>query len=91
MRNRDPVGFDTWLEQAKGSLLASFASGLQRDGDSIRAAFEEIWSTGPVEGQINKLKLIKGVCMGGPNKICCDRWYSPNNQSTMTTQRLARR
>ncbi|MFK4821433.1 transposase [Ochrobactrum quorumnocens] len=59
MRNRDPVGFDTWLEQAKGSLLASFASGLQRDGDSIRAAFEEIWSTGPVEGQINKLKLIK--------------------------------
>jgi len=59
MRNRDPVGFDTWLEQAKGSLLASFASGLQRDGDSVRAAFEEIWSTGPVEGQINKLKLIK--------------------------------
>lgn len=59
MRNRDPIGFDTWLGKAEASLLAQFASALRRDGDAIRAAFEEVWTTSPVEGQINKLKLIK--------------------------------
>jgi len=59
MQNRDPVGFDAWLLQAKTGLLARFAFGLERERDAIRAAFEEIWSTSPVEGQINRLKLIK--------------------------------
>jgi len=59
MQSRDPVGFDAWLLQAKTGLLGRFARGLEREGDAIRAAFEEIWSTSPVEGQINRLKFIK--------------------------------
>lgn len=64
MRNRDPKGFDNWLDDAQGSALTSFADGLLRDRAAVRAAFEESWSTSPVEGQINRLKTIKRQMYG---------------------------
>ncbi len=64
MRNRDPAGFDQWLDDANGSALASFVDGLLRDREAVRAAFEESWSTSPVEGQINRLKTIKRQMYG---------------------------
>jgi transposase len=41
------------------SELASFAVGLSRDIEAVRAAITQPWSTSPVEGQINRLKTIK--------------------------------
>jgi transposase len=64
MRNRDPAGFDAWLDEAGESELASFTAGLLRDRQAVRAAFEEDWSTSPVEGQINRLKTIKRQMYG---------------------------
>lgn len=64
MRDRDPAGFDQWLDDAHGSALASFVDGLRRDRAAVRAAFEESWSTSPVEGQINRLKTIKRQMYG---------------------------
>ena len=61
---RDPVEFEPWLAQALGSAIASFARGLRRDIDAVRAALILPWSTGPVEGKINKLKLIKRSMYG---------------------------
>ena len=55
---------DQWLAQALGSAIASFARGLRRDIDAVRAALALPWSTGPVEGKINKLKLIKRSMYG---------------------------
>ncbi|NML12978.1 transposase, partial [Sphingobium sp. AR-3-1] len=61
---REAVEFEPWLAQALGSAIASFARGLRRDIDAVRAALILPWSTGPVEGKINKLKLIKRSMYG---------------------------
>lgn len=44
--------------------LGVFADGLQQDVDAIRAALSLEWSNGQVEGQINRLKLIKRQMYG---------------------------
>jgi transposase len=55
---------DPWLAKTLGSALASFARGIMRDIDAVRAALTLPWSTRPVEGKINKLKLIKRSVYG---------------------------
>jgi transposase len=55
---------DCWLQQAETSALASFAAGLRRDEDALRAALTEPWSNGQVEGQVNRLKVIKREMYG---------------------------
>ncbi|MDE8653724.1 ISL3 family transposase [Novosphingobium sp. H3SJ31-1] len=61
---RKAAELDPWLAQTLGSAVASFARGLRRDIDAVRAALTLPWSTGPVEGKINKLKLIKRSMYG---------------------------
>ena len=39
--------------------LRNFADVLQRDAAAVKAALTLPWSNGPVEGHINRLKLIK--------------------------------
>ncbi|MGF7212940.1 transposase [Skermanella aerolata] len=56
--------FDVWLATARDTELASFAQGLKRDYAAVRAALTEPWSTSPVEGQINKLKVLKRQMYG---------------------------
>jgi transposase len=55
---------DGWLAAAAGTPLGSFAEGLGKDLAAIRAALETPWSTGPVEGQISRLKTIKRTMYG---------------------------
>lgn len=61
---RKAAELDPWLARTLASAIASFARGLQRDIDAVRAALTLPWSTGPVEGKINKLKLIKRSMYG---------------------------
>nr|WP_085033069.1 hypothetical protein [Ensifer aridi] len=44
--------------------MASFATGIERDIEAVKAALTEPWSTSPVEGQINRLKMIKRQMYG---------------------------
>ncbi len=53
-----------WMGTARDSPLASFARGLDRDRRAVQAALTEPWSTGPVEGHINRLKLVKRQMYG---------------------------
>ncbi len=56
-----------WLAKAEASSCAevrSFASGLRQDEAAVAAALTESWSNGPVEGQVNRLKLIKRQMYG---------------------------
>ena len=64
VRRRQADRLDGWLDAAKGSALAGFASGLKRDLAAVRAALSLPWSTGPVEGQISRLKTIKRAMYG---------------------------
>jgi transposase len=53
-----------WLTEAKTSLLASFAQTIERDVDCVSAAMREPWSQGCVEGNVNRLKVIKRQMYG---------------------------
>jgi transposase len=61
---------DAWLIQAKHSGIAelkSFAQGIGRDYAAVHAAFSSPHSNGQVEGQVNRLKLIKRQMFGRAN------------------------
>ena len=67
VRNRDFEGFDRWLPQARACAVPDmqrFASGLEADLPAVRAAFSSPWSSGQVEGQINRLKYLKRQMYG---------------------------
>jgi transposase len=67
VRDRAPDRFDPWLKQALRSTLRplrSFAKHLSADYDAVRAAVTLGWSNGPVEGQINRLKMLKRTMYG---------------------------
>lgn len=59
----DPAGErDIWLDAARLSdipALKTFASGLERDGTAVRAAWAAPWSNGQAEGQISRLKMFE--------------------------------
>ncbi|MDT8296422.1 ISL3 family transposase [Roseomonas mucosa] len=52
------------LAAAEKTELASYAANLCRDIDAVQAALDLPWTTSPVEGQINRLKLIKRSMYG---------------------------
>jgi transposase len=67
IRKKDGDRLDPWIADAKGSLVSSFAMGVERDKSAVRAAITEPWSNGQVEGQIAKLKLVKRQMCGRAN------------------------
>jgi transposase len=62
VRQRQPAQLEPWLRRAAQSSLAPFrrfAKGLRADLVAVQAAVTLPWSQGPIEGQINWLKLLK--------------------------------
>ena len=67
VRERRPDLLDPWLDAARaGDVLEvkRFAIGLKKDYAAVRTAVELPWSNGQLEGQVNRLKLIKRVMYG---------------------------
>lgn len=67
IRKRNASALESWLEGAIESgipELRTFATGIKRDQAAILAALTYAWSQGQVEGQINRLKLIKRQAYG---------------------------
>lgn len=67
VRGRQHGQLDGWLEKAENSsveALQQFAEGLRGDYDAVRAAMTLAVSNGPVEGQINRLKMLKRQMYG---------------------------
>jgi transposase len=62
--NRDSAAWPGWLQSARTTALANFASHLMRDEDAVLAALKTPWSNGPVEGHVHRLKLIKRQMYG---------------------------
>ena len=55
------------MQQAATSALAAFrrvAKSLQRDYAAVKAGVTLPWSSGPVEGHINRLKMLKRQMFG---------------------------
>lgn len=61
-------GLDAWIEKAHGNSvmreLRVFADGIERDYAAVKAALTLNWSNGQVEGQVNRLKLLKREMYG---------------------------
>jgi transposase len=67
VRNRQPDQLEPWLERAASSLSEAFqrfAKRLREDYDSVKAGVTLPWSNGPVEGHINRLKMLKRQMFG---------------------------
>jgi transposase len=64
VRNKTDADLAKWIAEARGSLAASFASGVAKDEAAVRAAITLPWSNGQTEGQITKLKLVKRQMYG---------------------------
>ncbi len=70
LRTRDLAGFREWLPQALRSTVPKvrgFARGLLRDRSAVEAAFVYAWNSGQVEGQVNRLKMLKRQTYGRAN------------------------
>jgi transposase len=64
LRRKDGGSLDAALAAAEHTSLVGFVSGLRRDADAVQAALDLPWTTSPVEGQINRLNLIKRTMYG---------------------------
>jgi transposase len=67
VRQRQPAQLDPWLARAATSALAPFrrfAKGLREDYAAVKAGVTLPWSQGPIEGQINRLKMLKRQMFG---------------------------
>jgi transposase len=67
VRERRGVAFDDWIScvrQDGSQELRNFLQGLLKDEAAVRAGLTLPWSQGPVEGHVNKLKLLKRASYG---------------------------
>ncbi len=67
IRDRDGERLSAWMDRAQQSEIpemASFARGLGKDLAAVKAGLSSEWSQGQIEGQINRLKLLKRQMYG---------------------------
>ena len=67
VRERKGEQLDAWLLAVEASQLEAlnpFVTGVQKDKDAVLAGLTLPWSNGPLEGNVNRLKLIKRSMYG---------------------------
>jgi transposase len=67
VRQRQPEHRDPWLQRAPTSAVDAvrrFATGLYEDYEAVKAGVTLPWNSGPVEGHINRLKMLKRQMVG---------------------------
>ncbi len=67
VRERTGERLEEWLGKVKAEALQAFqtfVTGVQNDKDAVIAGLTLPWSNGPLEGNVNRLKLIKKSMYG---------------------------
>ena len=68
VKERHEGRWEGWLAKAAApdgvKEMRAFAEGLKKDEAAVRAALRLEWSNGQVEGQVNRLKVIKRQMFG---------------------------
>ncbi len=67
VRSRTAETLECWLQEVEKSGLAtlqSFARGVKKDWAAVVTGITSQWSNGPVEGHVNRLKLLKRQMYG---------------------------
>ena len=65
IRKRSTGTLKEWLSRAEVSPcpeVRHFAEGIRRDESAVNAAVTTRWSNGPVEGHVNRLKIVAADC-----------------------------
>jgi transposase len=78
VRQRPPQPLEPWLARAATSAVGAFqrfAQGLRDDYDAIKAGVTLPWSSGPVEGQITRLKRLKRQMFGRASLALLERRF----------------
>jgi transposase len=78
VRQRQPQELEPWLARAAKSTVGAwrrFAKGLRDDFDAVKAGVTLPWSSGPVEGQITRLKLLKRQMFGRASLTLLERRF----------------
>jgi transposase len=94
VRQRQPESLDPWLQRASTSTveaLRRFAAGLYEDYAAVKAGVTLPWSTGPVEGHINRLKMLKRQMFGRARLDLLERRFvrAPGRQQEPAQRRQA--
>jgi transposase len=94
VRQRQPESLDPWLQRASTSTveaLRRFAAGLYEDYAAVKAGVTLPWSTGPVEGHINRLKMLKRQMFGRARLDLLGRRFvrAPGHQQEPAQRRQA--
>jgi transposase len=94
VRQRQPESLDPWLRRASTSTVEAiqrFATGLYEDYAAVKAGVILPWSTGPVEGHINRLKMVKRQMFGRARLDLLSRRFvrAPGCQQEPTQRRQA--
>jgi transposase len=89
LRARQPERLEGWLQQAATSSLVVFrrlAKSFQRDYAAVKAGVTLPWSSGPVEGHINRLKMLKRHMFGRARLDLLSRRFvrAPQQEQTQT-------
>jgi transposase len=67
VRRKQPDLLVQWLKKAESSkirAITGFATKLKDDLDAVRNGVTYQWSNGQVEGQVNRLKMLKRQMYG---------------------------
>ncbi|MFI6849653.1 transposase [Kitasatospora sp. NBC_00085] len=67
LRRRERGRLMEWIAQAEAcgvKEITSFATGLRKDLAAVTAGLTEHWSSGAVEGHVNRIKMIKRTGYG---------------------------
>ena len=78
VRQRQPEQLEPWLARAAKSAVGAwrrFAKGLRDDFDAVKAGVTLPWSSGPVEGHITRLKLLKRQMFGRASLALLERRF----------------
>jgi transposase len=70
VRTRGGDHLAAWVEQAEHGAITeirSFANGLRKDWDAVKAGLTMVWSSGAVEGAVNRIKMLKRQMYGRAN------------------------
>ncbi len=70
LRTRGGAHLEAWVTQAENGpvpQIRSFAHGLRKDWAAVTAGLTTAWSSGPVEGAVNRIKMLKRQMYGRAN------------------------
>ncbi|MGW7582358.1 transposase [Kitasatospora sp. NPDC054769] len=62
VNRRGQEELEHWTADAEASTLPElrgFANGLRKDWDAVMAGLTLHWNSGPVEGHVNRIKMVK--------------------------------